>query len=66
MDVRFFQLLRICLVVAPISNSAPAAYIAYLKCEHIVREDNHLVSPVLVVLDKELTRLEFSWVHTVK
>jgi hypothetical protein len=39
---------------------------AYLKCEHIVGKDNHFVSPVLVILDKELTRLELSWVHAVK
>ena len=40
--------------------------LAYLECENIVGEHNHFVSPVLVVLDKELTRLELSWIHAVK
>jgi hypothetical protein len=40
--------------------------IAYLEREYVIRKHNHFVSPVLVIVDKELTRLELSWVHAVK
>jgi hypothetical protein len=68
MYVRFFQFLRVGLVAFPvISNSVTSQHIvAYLECENVVGEHNHFIPPVLVVLDKELTRLELSWVHAVK
>ena len=51
-----------------ISDSTAPQHISltYLECEYVVGEHNHFVSPVLVVLDKELTRLELSWIHTVE
>lgn len=69
MNVRFFQFLGVCLLHSLASAILPRHSIycfPYLECKHIVGKHNDFVPPVLVVLDKELTRLKLSWVHTVK
>ena len=37
----------------------------YLQSIDVVRKHNDLVSPILVILDEKLTRLELPWVHAI-
>jgi hypothetical protein len=69
MDIGLFEFLCISLSDPRNQRIQPRhniVYITHLEREHIVREDYHFVPPVLVVLDKELTRLELSWIHAIK
>jgi hypothetical protein len=38
----------------------------HLQRVHIVGEDDNLVTPIFMVLDQELARLELVWVHAVQ
>ena len=62
----FFAYASLHSLLSAILSPDSICIMAHLECEHIVGEHDHFVPPVLVVLDKELTRLELSWIHAVK
>lgn len=49
-----------------LERTMQTAWRTYLESVHVVREDNDLVSSILVILNKELARLNLAWIHAVQ